>query len=80
MQLIFGLDQEVADYIAYQFPIIIERGGFDPDLAIGLAHDSGKMAGGFVLTDYTGHDGEITIFLEEKIFIEGIFKFFINAI
>ncbi len=64
MELVFGLDHQVSEYIAHHFPIVIERGGYDPDLAIGLMNKKQTLIGGVVLTDYQDHDVELTIYLE----------------
>lgn len=64
MELIFGLDEQIADYVAHQFPIVMERGGYDPDLAIGIIDDDHKIIGGLVFTDYQENDAELTIYLK----------------
>ncbi len=64
MRLVWGLDCPVGGYVAAQFPIAAERGGFEVWRAIGIANSEGKLVGGIVLTDYRGHDVELTIFLD----------------
>lgn len=64
MRLVWGLDQQVAEYVAAQFPIVAERGGFKVVRAVGIANEAGNLVGGIVMTDFRGHDAELNIFSE----------------
>lgn len=63
MRLVWGLDQEVADFVAAQFPLAARRGGFVPYAAAGIVDANDVLVGGVVMTDWRGHDGCLSIYM-----------------
>ena len=63
MRLVWGLDRQVADFVAAQFPLVVERGGFKHAKAVGLADDNDVLVGGLAVSEYRGHDAELSIYL-----------------
>lgn len=63
MRLVWGLDQEVSDFVAAQFPLATRRGGFVPYAAAGVVDDNDVLVGGVVLTDWRVHDGCLSIYM-----------------
>lgn len=64
MRLVWGLDKQVGEYVAAQFPIAIERGGFKVVRAVGIADQQNRLIGGIVMTEFRGHDAELSIYCD----------------
>lgn len=62
MRLVFGIDQVVADFVAQVFPVALQRGGFNAYAAIGMADDQDRLCGGIVVTEFKGHDANLSIY------------------
>ena len=69
MRLVWGLDGEIARYVAAHFPIVLERGGYDTFKAVGFADEEDRIFGGLVVSEYRGHDADLSIFAERPGFI-----------
>lgn len=65
MSVLWGCDKQVGDYVAAQFPLVVQRGGFNVVKAVGFTDSRGRLVGGLVMTDYRGHDAELSIYLEK---------------
>lgn len=59
MQLVYGMNERVAEFVASQIPFCAAR-GFDTCTAIGVERD-GRLIGGFVFHDYAPEFGVIEI-------------------
>lgn len=59
MQLVYGLNERVAEFVASQIPACQER-GFSENVAIGVEH-GGELVGGFVFHDWSPEAGIIEI-------------------
>lgn len=70
MRLSWGIDEAVAEYVAAQFPIAVERGGFDRFFrAVGIVDGSNLLVGGIVASEYRGHDCCLSIYASRPDFL-----------
>ena len=69
MRLVWGLDAQVAEFVAMQFPLAQERGGFNTFRAVGVATDDGTLVGGIVGSEYRGHDMNLSIYAARPDFL-----------
>ena len=61
--------EQVAQFVAAQFPLARER-GFDRFVtAVGIANSDNVIVGGIVLSDYRGHDGKLSIYANDPRFL-----------
>ena len=72
MQLVWGLDAAVADYVAAHFPLAARRGGFKAHAAVGVADESGVLCGGIVMTDWRVHDACLSIYMQRPVLSPGM--------
>lgn len=69
MRLVWGLDSEVAAFVAAHFPETAERGWNNFYAAAGMADEAGVLVGGLVLSEYRGHDGCLSIYAADPRFV-----------
>lgn len=69
MRLVWGLDREVAEFVAAQFPIAAARGGFNTFRAVGIADDGDRLVGGIVGSEFRGHDMNLSIYAARPDFL-----------
>ena len=69
MPLVAGdraFQQGIADWMLKEgFPELAHLGRYKPFAAMGLKTDDGKLYGGLILTNYTGFDAELTVYVSK---------------